>query len=416
MTGSLKLPIYFDNHATTPMDPRVVEAMLPYFTEKFGNYASVGHVFGRELQKPVAEARAAIAKLIHCRPDEIIFTSGATESNNLAIKGVGDACGSHGRHILTCKTEHKCVLNTCKYLEDAGFEVTYLDVDAHGQVSAEQIRGAMRRGRGGKDKTILVSVMLANNEVGTINPIAEIAKVCREAGVLLHVDAAQAVGKIPVDVATLGAHFVSFTAHKMYGPKGIGALFVRKSDPCVKLSCQMQGGGQEGGYRSGTLPVPLVVAFGKACAIASEELGQEVQKLHAMRQRLLAGLTEKLEVQFVVNGHPEDRLPGNLNISFVGIDPELLGVSLKDVAVSSGSACTSAARPMPSHVLKALGHSDELALASVRFGIGRFNSIAEIDHAVAHVVAVVNRLGKSAVAAEAGAAAPVARCAGPVRV
>lgn len=415
MTVSLlKLPIYFDNHATTQTDPRVVEAMMPFFTEKFGNYASVGHVFGRELQKPVAEARAAIAKLVNCRPDEIVFTSGATESNNLAIKGVADACGSYGRHILTCKTEHKCVLNTCKHLEDAGFEVTYLDVDSHGKVTAEQVRQAIRRGKGGVDHTILVSLMLANNEIGTIQPVSEVAKVCREAGVLLHVDAAQAVGKIAVDVAALGAHFVSFTAHKMYGPKGIGALFVRKSDPCVKMSCQMQGGGQEGGYRSGTLPVPLVVAFGKACAIAFEDLSEEGLRFTALRRRLLAGLTEKLEVPFLVNGHLEDRLPGNLSLSFEGIDPELLAVSLKDIAVSSGSACSSAARPAPSHVLKALGHSDDLALASIRFGIGRFNSHAEIDHAIKHVATVINRLGKTT--SGISAQAPAARRAGPLNL
>lgn len=408
--SSLKLPIYFDNHATTPMDPRVLEAMLPYFTEKFGNYASVGHVFGRELQKPVAEARASIAKLIRCRPEEIIFTSGATESNNLAIKGVADACCASGRHILTCRTEHKCVLNTCKHLEEAGFAVTYLDVDQHGRVTTEAVKTALRRGKDGVDRTMLVSLMLANNEIGTLHPIADIAKVCQEAGVLLHVDAAQGVGKIPVNVNELGAHFVSFTAHKMYGPKGIGALYVRKSDPCVKLNCQMQGGGQEGGYRSGTLPVPLVVAFGKACAIAAEELGEEVLRLKAMRERLVKGLQERLEVEFILNGHPQERLPGNVNISFPTIDPELLGVSLKDIAVSSGSACSSS-RPVASHVLKALGRPDDVALASIRFGIGRFNTMEEIEYAIEHIVAVTNRLGKRT--GGQSIHSPVLRSAGP---
>ena len=387
------MPIYLDNHATTPTDPAVVEAMLPYFTERFGNIAST-HRFGRELQKPVAEARGWISKLVNCKPDEIVFTSGATESNNLALRGVAEACGGKG-HIITCQTEHKCVLNTCTRLEELGFDVTYLGVDQNGQIDLQELKSAIRHSKDCSDgHTVLVSIMYANNEIGTLQPVQQISDICRAAGVLFHVDAAQAVGKIPVDVTKLGAQFVSFTAHKMYGPKGIGALYIRKSDPCAKLACQMSGGGQEGGYRSGTLPVPLVVAFGKACELAVSHLKTEGERLGLLRDRLLADLRARLGDSFIVNGHPTERLPGNLHISVPGVDPELLGISIKDIAVSSGSACSSA-KPAASHVLKALGHSDELALASVRFGIGRFNTVEHITAAATHIGDVISKLRKS---------------------
>ncbi|MFO0935810.1 MAG: IscS subfamily cysteine desulfurase [Gemmataceae bacterium] len=340
-------PIYLDNNSTTRCDPRVVEAMLPCFTEEYGNAASRNHAYGWEAEAKVEEARAQIATLIGATPKEIIFTSGATESNNLALKGVAAMYRKKGNHIITQATEHKCVLDTCKRLERDGIQITYLDVDKYGRVSAEQVRNAIT------DKTILVSIMFANNEIGTIQPIREIGKVCKEKGVLFHTDAVQAVGKIPVNVEEMGIDLLSLTAHKIYGPKGIGALYVRKKDPRVRLESQIDGGGHERGMRSGTLPVPLIVGLGKACELCRQEMPEESKRTFALRERLRKGIMDRLPETFL-NGHPEARLPGNLNLSFAYVEGEGLMMGIKDVAVSSGSACTSASLE-PSYVLRALG-------------------------------------------------------------
>jgi len=377
-------PIYMDNNSTTRVDPRVVEAMLPYFTEKFGNAASRSHPFGWEAEAAVEEARDQIAALIGASGKEIIFTSGATESNNLAIKGVAAMYKKKGNHIITQATEHKAVLDTCKRLERDGFQVTYLPVDKVGQVHAEQIREAMT------PKTVLVSIMAANNEIGSLQPIQAIGKLCKEKSVLFHTDAVQAVGKIPVDVEDMGIDLLSLTAHKIYGPKGIGALYVRKRDPRVRLEPQIDGGGHERGMRSGTLPVPSIVALGEACAIARREMDAESQRTFRLRERLRKGIMDRLPETYL-NGHPTDRLPGNANISFAYVEGEGLMMGIKDVAVSSGSACTSASLE-PSYVLRALGVGDELAHSSIRFGIGRFNTEAEVDYVIDHVVNEVNRL------------------------
>ena len=381
---SVKLPIYLDNNSTTRTDPRVVEVMLPYFTEKFGNSASRNHPFGWAAEEAVELARDQLAAAIGASGKEIIFTSGATESNNLALKGVAAMYKKKGNHLITTATEHKCVLDTSKRLERDGFNVTYLPVDKFGRVSADQVREAMT------DKTILVSVMFANNEIGTIQPIADIGKLCKEKGVLFHTDAVQAVGKIPVDVEAMGIDLLSFTAHKMYGPKGIGALYVRKKNPRVRLEPIIDGGGHERGMRSGTLPVPLIAGFGAAAEIARLAMPEESKYVYGLRERLRHGIMSQLPETYV-NGHPTERLPGNANISFAYVEGEGLMMGIKDVAVSSGSACTSASLE-PSYVLRALGVGDELAHSSIRFGLGRFNTVEEVDFTVDLLVREVRRL------------------------
>jgi cysteine desulfurase len=381
---TVKTPIYLDNNATTRTDPRVVAEMLPYFTEKFGNAASRNHPFGWEAEAAVEESRERVAAIIGASAKEIIFTSGATESDNLALKGVAAMYKKKGNHIVTQATEHKAVLDTCKRLERDGFQVTYLPVDRFGQVSADQVRDALT------DKTILVSIMAANNEIGTVQPIKAIGKLCKEKGVLFHTDAVQSIGKLPIDVEDMGIDLLSLTAHKLYGPKGIGALYVRKKDPRVRLEPQIDGGGHERGMRSGTLPVPMIVGFGAACEIARNEMPEESERTSRLRERLRKGIMEKLPETYL-NGHPTERLPGNANISFAYVEGEGLMMGIKDVAVSSGSACTSASLE-PSYVLRALGVGDELAHSSIRFGIGRFTTEEEVDFVVQLVVREVNRL------------------------
>ncbi len=381
----MKLPIFLDNHSTNPMDPRVLETMLPYFVEKFGNAASRNHAFGWAAEEAVENARKQIAKLIKADPKEIVFTSGGTESDNLAIKGVLEMYGEKGTHIITSSTEHRAVLDTVKALEGKGkATVTYLPVDKFGMVSPEDVRNAIT------EKTILISVMLANNEIGTINPVKEIGKIAKEKGILFHCDATQAVGKIPVDVQEMGIDLMAFTAHKLYGPKGIGALYVRKKNPRVRIIAQMDGGGHERGMRSGTLPVPLIVGFGKACELCEQEMVQETARLIAMRDRLEASIMKALEETYL-NGHPTSRLPGNLNISFAYVEGESLLMGMKDIALSSGSACTSATLE-PSYVLRALGVGTELAHSSIRFGLGRFNTDDEIDYTIKKVIEIVTKL------------------------
>ena len=380
----LKFPIYMDNNATTRTDPRVVEAMLPYFTEKYGNSASRNHAYGWEAEAAVEESREQIAALIGASAKEIIFTSGATESNNLALKGAAAMYKKKGNHIITQATEHKAVLDPCKRLERDGFQVTVLPVDRYGQVSAEQVRAAMT------DKTILVSIMAANNEIGTLQPIKQIGKLCKEKGVLFHTDGVQAIGKIPIDVEEMGIDLMSMTAHKLYGPKGIGALYVRKKDPRVRLEPMIDGGGHERGMRSGTLPVPLIAGFGMACEISRKEMAEESQRTMRLREKLRRGIMDQLPESYL-NGHPTERLPGNANISFAYVEGEGLMMGIKDVAVSSGSACTSASLE-PSYVLRALGVGDELAHSSIRFGIGRFTKEEEVDYVIELVVREVNRL------------------------
>jgi cysteine desulfurase len=380
----VKTPIYMDNNSTTRVDPRVVEAMLPYFTEKFGNAASRSHAFGWEGEKAVEEAREQVASLIGAGAKEIIFTSGATESDNLALKGVAQMYKKKGNHVITQVTEHKAILDTCKRLEKEGFQVTYLPVDKYGQVSADQVQAAIT------DKTILVSIMAANNEIGTLQPIKAIGKVCKAKGVLFHTDAVQAVGHVPVNVNDDGIDLLSMTAHKIHGPKGIGALYVRKKDPRVRLEPVIDGGGHERGMRSGTLPVPLIVGFGKACDIMRTEGPEEAKRLYRLRERLRKGIMDRLPDTYL-NGHPDERLPGSANISFAYVEGEGLMMGIKDVAVSSGSACTSASLE-PSYVLRALGVGDELAHSSIRFGLSRFNTEDEVDFVIEHVVREVNRL------------------------
>jgi len=380
----VKLPIYLDNHATTPMDPRVLEEMLPYFCEKFGNAASRNHPFGWAAEEAVEQARERIARLIGATAKEIIFTSGATESNNLAIKGVAEMYSQKGNHVITAVTEHKAVLDTCKRLEKNGCRVTYLPVQADGRIDLDDLKRAI------DDKTILVTIMTANNEIGVLQPVEEIGKICKERGVLFHTDAVQGVGKIPVDVNAMNASLLSLTAHKIYGPKGVGALYVRRRNPRVQLSAIIDGGGHERGMRSGTLNVPGIVGFGKACELAMQEMAEESKRLAALRDRLKARLTKDLDEVFV-NGSEEHRLPGNLNMSFAYVEGESLLMGINDIAVSSGSACTSATLE-PSYVLKALGTGDDLAHSSIRFGIGRFNTQAEVDYAADRLVEVVRRL------------------------
>jgi len=380
----LKLPIYMDHHATTPVAPEVFEAMRPYLVEQFGNAASRTHPFGWAAEAAVEAARAQIAQLIGCKPIEMVFTSGATESDNLAIKGVAQAYREKGNHLITCQIEHHAVLDSCKRLEKDGFQVTYLPVGRDGLLDPTDVARAIT------PKTILVSIMLANNEIGTIQPVAEIGRVCRERGVLLHSDAVQGVGKIPVNVDALGVDLLSLTAHKLYGPKGVGALYVRMGKPRVKLVAQIDGGGHEKGRRSGTLNVPGIVGLGKACELAGQIMATEAARLIALRERLWAGIRARLD-HVHLNGHPTLRLPGNLNVSFEFVEGESLLMSLKDVAVSSGSACTSASLE-PSYVLKAMGVAEALAHTSIRFGLGRGNTEEEVDYVCDRVVEQVTRL------------------------
>ncbi len=377
-------PIYLDNHATTPVDPRVLEAMLPYFSEKFGNAASRSHSYGWEAEQAVERAREQIAGLIGASAKEIIFTSGATESDNLALKGVAEMYAERGDHIITAATEHKAVLDACKHLEKQGRRVTYLPVDREGLIDLDQLRRAIT------DRTILISVMWANNEIGVLQPIRQIGRIARERGVLFHTDATQAVGKVPVNVEEDCVDLMSLSAHKMYGPKGVGALYVRRKNPRVQLAAQMDGGGHERGMRSGTLNVPGIVGFGEACAICAREMAEEAVRLAALRDRLKDRLLAELD-EVYVNGSLAHRLPNNLNMSFAYVEGESLMMAMKDVAVSSGSACTSATLE-PSYVLKALGVSDDLAHTSIRFGLGRFNTAEEIEYAAGRVIEAVRRL------------------------
>ena len=381
---AIKLPVYMDYHATTPVDPRVLETMLPYFSERFGNAASRNHEFGWTAEEAVENARAQIARLINASPKEIIFTSGATESDNLAIKGAAEMYREKGNHIITQVTEHKAVLDTCKRLEKYGYEVTYLPVQKDGRVDLDDLRRAIT------PKTILISIMYANNEIGVIQPIAEIGKIAKENGVLFHVDGVQAAGKIPVDVQKDNIDMLAISAHKMYGPKGVGALYVRRRNPRVQLAAVIDGGGHERGMRSGTLNVPGIVGFGKASEICQNEMPQESARMSALRDRLKDGLFAKLD-ELYINGSMIHRLPNNLNVSFAFVEGESLLMGINDVAVSSGSACTSATLE-PSYVLKALGVGEDLAHTSIRFGLGRFNTREEVDYVVDRVSEVVIRL------------------------
>ena len=379
----VKLPIYLDNNATTPMDPRVLEAMLPYFTEKFGNAASRNHPFGWVAEEAVDYAREQIAKLIGCTEKEVIITSGATESNNLAIKGVFEMYAQKGNHIITLTTEHKAVLDTCHHIEKQGAEVTYLDVQADGMVDLAKLEAAIT------PKTILISIMYGNNEIGVVQEVKKISDIARKHGVLFHTDATQAVGKIPVNVETDGIDLMSFSGHKMYGPKGVGALYVRRKNPRVKVTAQMDGGGHERGMRSGTLNVPGIVGFGKACEIAMLDMEKDSIRLSALRDKLEGALSQMEESY--VNGNKEHRLPHTTNISFKYVEGEGLMMAMKDLAVSSGSACTSASLE-PSYVLKSLGLNDDLAHSSIRFGLGRFTTDEEVDYAIECTRNAVNKL------------------------
>ena len=380
----MKLPIYLDNHATTPVDPRVLEAMLPYFSGKFGNAASRSHQFGWEAEQAVETAREQIAKSIGAVAKEIIFTSGATESDNLAIKGVAEAAGQRGGHIITVATEHKAVIDSCKHLEKLGYRVTYLPVAADGLISLEDLKGAF------SEKTLLVTVMYANNEIGVLQPISEIGKLCRERGVLFHCDAVQAIGKLAVDVNHDGIDLMSITAHKLYGPKGVGALYVRSKNPHAEIAAQIDGGGHEHAMRSGTLNVPGIVGLGKACELAIQEMAQESARLATLRDKLRKQLEDNLD-DIHVNGSIEHRLAGNLNVRFDGVDSESLLMGINDIAVSTGAACT-AAKIEASYVLKAIGLTDEQANSTLRFGIGRFNTDEEIDYGAERVIETVKKL------------------------
>ena len=379
-----KLPIYMDNQATTAVDPRVLEAMLPYFSEKFGNAASRNHEFGWKAEEAVENARGHIARLIRANPREIVFTSGATESDNLAIKGVAEAYREKGNHIVTQATEHKAVLDACKRLEKSGFDVTYLPVAQDGLINLDDLRRAIT------PKTILISIMYANNEIGVIQPVEEIGKIAKQKKILFHADAVQAVGKIPVDVQKDGIDLLSISAHKIYGPKGVGALYVRRKDPRVEISAIIDGGGHERGMRSGTLNVPGIVGLGKACEICQKEMPEECNRLRGLRDKLKDAIMSRLDGT-AVNGTMAHRLPNNLNLSFSGVEGDALLMGINDVAVSSGSACTSAMIE-PSYVLRALGVSDDLSHSSIRFGLGRFNTEEEVDYVADRVVETVKRL------------------------
>ena len=377
-------PIYMDYHATTPVDPRVLQAMLPYFTEKFGNAASRNHSFGWEGEQAVEKSRQQIAGLIGASAKEIIFTSGATESNNLAIKGVAEMYAEKGDHIITAVTEHKAVLDTCKNLQKHGRQVTFLRVGKDGLVDLDELRAAIT------PRTVLISIMHANNEIGVLQPIREIGRIAKEHGVLFHTDATQAAGKVPIDVSEDNVDLLSISAHKMYGPKGVGALYVRRKNPRVQLTAQMDGGGHERGMRSGTLNATGIVGLGEACAICREEMPAESERLRGLRDRLKTTLEAGLS-EVYINGSMEHRLPNNLNMSFAYVEGESLLMGIKDVAVSSGSACTSATLE-PSYVLKALGVGDELAHTSIRFGLGRFNTEEEVDYVAARIIETVEKL------------------------
>ncbi|BAU07949.1 cysteine desulfurase family protein [Fischerella sp. NIES-3754] len=379
-------PIYLDNHATTPVDERVLAAMLPYFTEHFGNPSSINHIYGWETEAAVKKSREILATAINATPEEIVFTSGATEANNLAIKGVAEAYFQKGQHIITVATEHSAVLDPCKYLQTLGFEITILPVQKDGLIDLNELEKAFR------SDTILVSVMAANNEIGVLQPLVKIGEMCRERGVIFHSDAAQAIGKIPLDVQAMQIDLMSLTAHKVYGPKGIGALYVRRHNPRVQLAPQQHGGGHERGMRSGTLYTPQIVGFGKAVEIAVQTQATENQHLTQLRQRLWEQLSVLEGIH--LNGHPTQRLAGNLNISVEGVDGAALLLGLQPImAVSSGSACSSITTA-PSHVLTALGHSEQLAYASVRFGIGRFNTVEQIERVAEHMISTIQSLRK----------------------
>jgi cysteine desulfurase len=381
---AIQLPVYLDNHATTPVDPRVLDAMLPYFREVFGNSASRNHEFGWKAEEAVEKSRAQIAKLINASPKEIIFTSGATESDGLAIRGIAEMYREKGNHIITQVTEHKAVLDTCKRLEKEGYEVTYLPVQKDGRISLDDLRRAIT------PKTILITIMYANNEIAVVQPINEIGKIAKEKGIFFHTDAVQAVGKIPVDVQKDGIDLLSISAHKIYGPKGVGALYVRRRNPRVQLVAQIDGGGHERGMRSGTLNVPGIVGLGKACELCMNEMAEEAVRLKALRDRLTKAIMSQLDETFI-NGSMEHRLPHSVNISFAYVEGESMLMGINDIAVSSGSACTSATLE-PSYVLKALGVGEDLAHTSIRFGIGRFNTEEEVDYVVNRVVETVTRL------------------------
>jgi cysteine desulfurase len=380
----MKLPIYMDYHATTPVDPRVLEAMMPYFSEKFGNAASRNHPFGWEAEEAVEAARKQVADLIGANPKEVIFTSGATESNNLAIKGVAEMYREKGNHVITCVTEHKAVIDTCKKLEKQGLRVTYLPVQKDGRIDLDELRASIT------DKTILITIMTANNEIGVIQPIAEIGAIAKEKGILFHTDGVQAVGKVPFDVTSLKVDLVSISGHKIYGPKGVGALYVRRRNPRVLLAEQISGGGHERGMRSGTLNVPGIVGLGKAAQLCQQDMEKDTARLRNLRDRLNEQLHKNLD-EIYINGSWEHRLPHNLNISFAYVEGESLLMGINDVAVSSGSACTSASLE-PSYVLKALGAGDDLAHSSIRFGLGRWTTDEEVDYVVDKLTKVVRRL------------------------
>jgi cysteine desulfurase len=380
----MKLPIYMDSHATTRTDPRVLDAMIPYFTEYYGNAASRNHSFGWEAEQAVEKSRKQIADLIGATAKEIVFTSGATESNNLALKGIAEMYAERGNHIITQVTEHKAILDTCKHLEKNGVRVTYLPVQANGLIDLDQLRDAIT------DKTILISIMYANNEIGVVQPMKEIGKIAKEKGILFHSDAVQAIGKIPVNVAEDGIDVLSLTAHKLYGPKGVGALYVRRRNPRVQITAQMDGGGHERGMRSGTLNAPGIVGLGAACEIAKREMPEESKRLSFLRDKLKDKLMGSLD-EVYINGTMEHRLPHNLNISFAYVEGESLLMGINDIAVSSGSACTSATLE-PSYVLKALGAGDDLAHSSIRFGLSRFNTEEEVDYVANKVIDVVKKL------------------------
>ena len=376
-------PIYLDHQATTPMDPRVLDVMMPFFTEKFGNPHSRNHVYGWEAEDAVEKARDEIAALIGADPKEIIFTSGATESNNIAIKGVGRFYKDRKNHIITCATEHKCVLESCRHMGQEGCEVTYMHVAKNGLIDLDQLRETIT------EKTALVSIMGVNNEIGVIQPMAEIGSICREKGVFFHSDCAQAVGKIPLDVNEMNIDLMSISGHKLYGPKGVGALYVRRK-PRVRLTPLFSGGGQERGMRSGTLPTPLCVGLGEACAIAGREMLQESERLHYLRDRLYKGITDQLP-EVYINGDIDQRIPGNLNLSFAYVEGESLMMGIKNLCVSSGSACTSASLE-PSYVLRALGVTEDLAHTSLRLGLGRFTTEEDVNKATDEIVTQVKKL------------------------
>ncbi len=380
----MKLPIYMDHNATTPVDPRVLEAMMPFFTSKFGNSASRNHPFGWEAEEGVELARQQVAAAINASPKEIIWTSGATESNNIAIKGVAQMYRDKGNHIITQAIEHKAVIDPAKYLEQNGFDVTFLEVDKHGMVHAEQVREAMT------DKTILVSIMHGNNEIGTVNPIRDIGRLCKEKGVLFHTDACQTFAKQPIDVEDWGIDLLSCSGHKIYGPKGVGALYVRRKKPRVRCEPVIHGGGHERGMRSGTLNVPGIVGMGKAAELCVQNQDAEIMRISALRDRMKDGLFNRLDEIFL-NGHPTQRIPNNLNVSFLYVEGESLMMGFHEIAVSSGSACTSASLE-PSYVLKAIGRGDDLAHSSIRFSLGRFTTEEEVDYTVERVCATVEKL------------------------